>query len=404
MLRDDVTPVVLGVLILAVAAIAAVYLLRAPDKDRAVIWFSLFAALYGVRLLASSQTVPFTLNVARQAAMFAVAVITYVIAIPANLLIGELFPSWRRVLRWVLVFQICFAVAGIALDIAKRTPGTLHTANNVIVLIATVTLGALLVLKRSSLPEARILQIGIGAQLFATVLGNIHDWIHMQYDPEPVGFAVFLATLIWLLVDRARTKEDRLRNIEAELQTARRIQLSILPREMPNSALMRVAARYLPMTEVAGDFYDFLVLDEHRVGVLIADVSGHGVPAALIASMVKVAIAAQVDHADDPAKVMRGMNQTLCGKMQGQFVTAAYLYLDFKQRTMRYGAAAHPPMLWIRNCGTVEPIEENGLMLGFLPAAGYTSVERNFEKGDRFPALHRRITGGRQRRGRILRR
>lgn len=383
-LRDDATPVILGILILAVAAIAAVYLLRARDKDRAVIWFSLFAALYGTRLLASSQIVPFAMGVPRQAAAFVVSVITYLIAIPANLLLGELFPPWRGVLRWVLVFQLCFAAAGIALDIAEQTPGALHAANNVIVLIGTVALGALLVIKRSSLPEARILQIGIGAQLFATVLGNIKDWIHMDYDPEPVGFGAFLATLVWVLVDRARTKDDRLRNIEAELQTARKIQLSILPREMPNSPNLRIAARYLPMTEVAGDFYDFLMLDENRVGVLIADVSGHGVPAALIASMVKVAIAAQAGHADDPAKVLRGMNQTLCGKMQGQFVTAAYLFLDLKRQTMRYGAAGHPPLLWVKNGGTVEPVEENGLMLGFLPAAGYTSVEHSFEKGDRF--------------------
>ena len=63
-----------------------------------------------------------------------------------------------------------------------------------------------------------------------------------------------------------------------------------------------IAARYIPMTSVAGDFYDFIVVDEKHIGILIADVSGHGMPAALIASMLKIALAAQVANAADPAK------------------------------------------------------------------------------------------------------
>ena len=99
------------------------------------------------------------------------------------------------------------------------------------------------------------------------------------------------------------------------------------------------------MTAVAGDFYDFLVIDPERVGILVADVSGHGVPAALIASMVKVAFAAQKDHADTTAAVLAGMNETLCGRLAGQYVTAAYLFIDTRSRMIRYGAAGHPPML-----------------------------------------------------------
>ena len=82
------------------------------------------------------------------------------------------------------------------------------------------------------------------------------------------------------------------------------------------------------MTAVAGDFYDFLEIDAQRVGVLVADVSGHGVPAALIASMVKVALAAQREHADSPAAVLAGMNETLWGRLAGQYVTAAYLFIE----------------------------------------------------------------------------
>ena len=169
------------------------------------------------------------------------------------------------------------------------------------------------------------------------------------------------------------------------MEIARRIQTSILPEAMPQLDGLRVAAKYVPMSQVAGDFYDFLVVDERHVGFLIADVSGHGVPAALVASMVKVAIAAQSEHADDPAKVMTGLNSVLAGKLQGQFVTAAYLFLDLVEGTGRYAAAGHPPLLhyWAAD-GAVHDVVENGLILGFVPFARYESKHLSIGRGDRF--------------------
>ena len=139
---------------------------------------------------------------------------------------------------------------------------------------------------------------------------------------------------------------------------------------MPQLPGLRVAAQYVPMSQVAGDFYDFLVVDDQRLGLLIADVSGHGVPAALVASMVKVAIAAQVEHSDDPAKVMAGLNSVLSGKLQGQFVTAAYLFFDLQAGTGRYSAAGHPPLLhYCAADNSIHGVVENGLILGVLPLA-----------------------------------
>ena len=84
---------------------------------------------------------------------------------------------------------------------------------------------------------------------------------------------------------------ERLVAMNRELDIARQIQPSILPQSMPRIPGLTIVARYRPMTAVAGDFYDFLEIDPRRLGILVADVSGHGVPAALIASMVKVALA-----------------------------------------------------------------------------------------------------------------
>jgi sigma-B regulation protein RsbU (phosphoserine phosphatase) len=143
-----------------------------------------------------------------------------------------------------------------------------------------------------------------------------------------------------------------------------------------------VAARYVPMTSVAGDFYDFLVADAKQAGLLIADVSGHGVPAALIASMVKVAATSQHANAADPARLLAGMNAVLCGNTQDQFVTAAYVHLDSTSRTLQYSAAGHPPMLLLRK-GEVFEIVENGLMLAAFESATYTNASQPLESGDR---------------------
>ena len=105
---------------------------------------------------------------------------------------------------------------------------------------------------------------------------------------EPWGFAFFLATLGYVAAKRSLARDHQFSEIQKELEIARRIQTDILPSAYPASDHFQVAARYVPMTSVAGDFYDFLIADQKHAGLLIADVSGHGVPAALIASMVKL--------------------------------------------------------------------------------------------------------------------
>jgi serine phosphatase RsbU (regulator of sigma subunit) len=116
------------------------------------------------------------------------------------------------------------------------------------------------------------------------------DYIHKPFSP-----AVVKARVQTHLVLRATQQQlaKQLLVIQKELETARQIQQSILPQSVPRMAGLDIAARYVPMTAVAGDFYDFIVLDDKRIGILVADVSGHGMPAALIASMLKIALAAQ---------------------------------------------------------------------------------------------------------------
>jgi sigma-B regulation protein RsbU (phosphoserine phosphatase) len=199
---------------------------------------------------------------------------------------------------------------------------------------------------------------------------------------EPYGFVAFLGALGYVAARQTLERDRQLGEIQNELEVARRIQLSILPAEFPVSRNFRVAARYVPMTSVAGDFYDFLVASDTQAGLLIADVSGHGVPAALIASMVKLAATSQRAHAADPALLLSGMNAALFGNTQNQFVTAAYVHLDSEAGELRYSAAGHPPMLLLRN-GEARGIEENGLMLAAFDFAAYTNSAQPVRPGDR---------------------
>jgi sigma-B regulation protein RsbU (phosphoserine phosphatase) len=199
------------------------------------------------------------------------------------------------------------------------------------------------------------------------------DYIHKPFSP-----AVVKARVQTHLVLRGIREQlaQQLLTIQKELETARQIQMSILPSEIPQIEGLDIAARYVPMTSVAGDFYDFIVVDEKHIGILIADVSGHGMPAALIASMLKIALAAQAMHAADPAQVLLGLNQALCGKFQHHYVTAAYLFVDMAKHTLTYSGAGHPPLLlWGGASEGVRAVEENGLFLGKFEFARYTSVE-----------------------------
>jgi serine phosphatase RsbU (regulator of sigma subunit) len=146
---------------------------------------------------------------------------------------------------------------------------------------------------------------------------------------------------------------------------------------------LAVAVRYLPMTEVAGDLYDVIDLGQSHVGILVADVSGHGIPAALVASMVKVAFSAQGGHADDPARVLGAVNRILCRHVDaGTFVTAIYAVVDTDGRTITVANAGHPPLLLGRSDNSVVESGEHGVLLGVLPDAGFVNARLELQHGD----------------------
>ena len=207
------------------------------------------------------------------------------------------------------------------------------------------------------------------------------DYIHKPFLAAVVKARVHTH----LMLREAREQLSRqLVSINSELEMARKIQLAILPHETPKITGLEIAARFVPMGSVAGDFYDFIVVDEKHVGILIADATGHGLPAALIASMLQMALAAQFAHASSPSAVLAGLNHALCGKFTTHFVTAAYIFLDMERRIMKYGGAGHPPLLlWRASTRVAEELEKNGLVLGLFADASYDEIEATMQFGDR---------------------
>jgi len=380
------------ILSIALAAIA-LFCFRRRTRDLTLIYFGLSCILYAVRLLAVRPSFRSLFHESQVFWNYVNWVITCTIVLPLGLFFYQLASTHlRNSFRWLLAAQTAFVVFGLLAAAFGVNLAKLFLANNFMVLgtflVTTVFLAAS---KRRPGPhtplshEIRVFLAGFLVWGLFVVHANLLGLeILAGQNVEFLGFLVFVGCLGYVTAYRTFANEERLLAINKELEIARGIQSSTLPQSVPTLAGLEIAARYVPMSAVAGDFYDFLCIDERRVGILVADVTGHGVPAALIASMLKVAFAGQAGHADDPARVLSGLNRSVCGKFEAHFVTAAYLFVDLEKRLLRYSAAGHPPlMLASRGAGTVREIEENGLMLGLYPEAVYSSVEIRIVPGDR---------------------
>lgn len=369
---------------LGLVSIAFAFLSR--KFDAMLFWLALFAILYGSRLWLQSGLfalmIPpsFFFHSLRSSA-------NYLVPIPAFFY----FEAAGFLGRFGRKIAIALSAPFLYLVIATMLIGpraTFDRINNWIVILALVALIIESLRRKNPDTDFVIVRRGIAIFVAFALFDNISGVLeysgtlkHRSYI-EPVGFALFLATLGYITAKRSIHRDQQFSELQKELEIARRIQTDILPTTYPHSDHFTVAARYVPMTSVAGDFYDFLITDQKQAGLLIADVSGHGVPAALIASMVKLAATSQRENAADPAALLSGMNAVLYGNTQNQFVTAAYVYLDVPSATLRYSAAAHPPMLLLR-AGEVVEIAENGLMLAAFSFATYATAVHPLEPGDR---------------------
>ena len=273
------------------------------------------------------------------------------------------------------------AIAGM---FATGSPEWLMRLNNLLVLAMMGATGAA-VLRHA--PDASTVFIRIGVSVAAAFIlaENLRAMGVLRWPKgiEFIGIVAFVASIAFAVADRFLRTEGRLAAVDRELATARRIQQAILPERVPHLQGFRLDVRYLPMTEVAGDFYDFLNVTAAEGTLLMADVSGHGVPAALIASMVKVAATSHRDDAADPGALLSAVSRTLDGQLGGQFLTAICVHLNGERGEIAHAGAGHPPLLhWRAAEQTLEALNSEGILIGLMPSV-YASRAVRVQRGDR---------------------
>ncbi len=386
----DAGSLALGSIILVAGLFAlSVYFIRWKPKAGLILWFGMIALLYGVRLLASNPEIQLLIGLSEEAWRYSVSFINYAILIPFVLFLIEIYgKGWRSSLRVLFWIQILYAVVAILVDILLQIPESLPDPVYLffIGLTAALLLGRFHDYQPPLLEESRAIKIGLSLFILSVVNEHLVTFslVPWALRLEALCFLLFVILLGYIAVRRFLKNEQKLIAIQQEMEAARQIQTSILPREVPTLECCNMAVKYVPMTSVAGDFYDFISADNSRTGILIADVTGHGIPAALVASMLKVALLSKASSRFDPAAVLTGLNQILCNQPTGKFVTAGYLLIDPIAKTAIYSGAAHPPLLlWRAAEKTVTEHEENGLLLGFRPEEKYTNIRLRVNSGDR---------------------
>lgn len=173
--------------------------------------------------------------------------------------------------------------------------------------------------------------------------------------------------------------------LEKELQIARQVQQSLIPKDLPRSEAVEFSTLFEPSAAIGGDYFDVLRLSEEELAVVVADVSGHGLPTGLRMAMVKAALGILVAEIDESEEILRRLDSTVrsgdhAGEQSRFFVTATFSRIDFRRGVVHLTNAGHPPTYLLRN-GEVEEIMLPSSPLGGL-GQHYASKQIDLEDGD----------------------
>lgn len=297
LVREHILDVFFGTIFLFIGSAAClIAALRHKRESKLLVWFGLFIGMYGARILCH---VAGTLQLFPDASWpkHAEIVLDFVLVIPSFLFWAERTRSHlRRAFQFFAAVGGGIAVLGIAGYARSDSPYPYLEWAFGLAIVTMLVIGPLplipSVFRKYFIVQSLVLRFimpAIGAMVMVVNLLLFLGHPPSRYI-EPIGFAMWVFALGYEAAKYTFDTEKRLLSIEAELDTARSIQSSILPPDTPKLPGLRLAASYNPMSAVAGDYYQFVSTDDRHLGILIADVTGHGIGAALIASMIKVAM------------------------------------------------------------------------------------------------------------------
>ena len=184
------------------------------------------------------------------------------------------------------------------------------------------------------------------------------------------------------LAQAQRVAAEKRGRIEEELRVARVIQETLLPKEMPHIEGWKLAAFWQPAREVSGDFYDFINLPEGKLGIVEADVTGKGVPAALVMATTRALLRGAAERLNEPGAVLKRVNELLCPDIPpNMFVTCWYGVLDSVSGRLTYANAGHNPPC-MRNATGMSELKATGMPLGLMDDMEYVEKSAQLNVGD----------------------
>src|SRR5213080_4498100 len=207
------------------------------------------------------------------------------------------------------------------------------------------------------------------------------------YSNDDLEVLLLLASQVAIIIEKVMLHEQMIekQRLETQLEVARQVQLELLPARDPQIDGFDISAYNFPTEEVSGDYYDWVRIYDDQIGIVIADVSGKGVPAALLMAFLRASLRAATHIGYAPHISMSKVNYLLWESIQrNQFVTAFYGVLDATNRTLSYSNAGHNPPLLMKVDGTVRFEERGGVPLGMFRDSRYYEYFETIEPGEVF--------------------
>ena len=203
---------------------------------------------------------------------------------------------------------------------------------------------------------------------------------------EHPGFATRVMAIISTRLTRRTDSEVKRRSLERELAIGRKMQRSLLPQEVPQIPGWQFASHYDSAWQVGGDFYDFIQPenDPGQICLVIADVTGKGVPSALYMAVARTLIRAETAKGQSPAQVLQSVNELIISDNRSPlFLSVLYAALDTQTGVVTYASAGHnPPLCLRRESGAVEELPARGFLLGAFSGVTFSEQETALEQGD----------------------
>lgn len=237
------------------------------------------------------------------------------------------------------------------------------------------------------MPESKIRSwLGLPLRVFDRYVGvlNINSDKQDNFSPQVVDIAEALADQASVALQNARRHEAEVKRIEQEFTVAKGIQESLLPKEAPTLADLEVAWKYFPARQVSGDFFQIISLPDDNVGIFIGDVTGKGMPAAMIMAVITTALRDEITKHADPGELLNSLNARLLDRLLQNQMNGALLTAILNHRTHELAianAGMVQPYVWLPSEQEWDWIDVGGYPLGASQHTNYKTKKLRFETG-----------------------